>query len=340
MVGSSGLAALERCLARGGQQTLCAYIAHSFPRLRDWAEDLVQAVLQEVLEGARRASPGGVAFLIRAFEHEAALWRSQGVGEEQCWLRYLRRRVKWRAIDWLRQAEHRALVVLGNEDGSDTDQPQADLSDSRQLSPSAYHEEAGRRREQVLLLSDVLREFTDWCEEPGRRGGATMKELYERRVRGQGPSQIAAAMGLTRNTMDQTLKRAREWIMERIRRLDVDQSVFRTIFRGRADRQHEVSVPIMLSGPRTDAGKGSFGPPFQQEGADGLRQPPRQGAPVIRAIFCTFEDVLRFVVDEMGALCPSESRLEAYRRRPRSEELRDVRYHVEEGGCRLCQEAD
>ncbi|MCL6508920.1 MAG: hypothetical protein K6T59_18080, partial [Bryobacteraceae bacterium] len=154
-----------------------------------------------------------------------------------------------------------------------------------------------------LLLSDVLREFTAWCESSQRRGGPLMKELYERRVRGQEMAQIVQAMGLMRNSADQMLKRARDWVLERIRQRDVDQTVFQTILRGHA---HKCAVSVPIGG--------------------------------VRAEFNSFEDVLRFVVDEMGALCPDPLRVQKYAQNPNNEGFCDVRYHVEEAGCRHCRE--
>lgn len=51
----------------------------------------------------------------------------------------------------------------------------------------------------------------------------------------------------------------------------------------------------------------------------------------------SFGDVVRWVIDELGALCPSAARLAAYRVNPHAPEHHDVRYHVEEAGCRICR---
>lgn len=51
----------------------------------------------------------------------------------------------------------------------------------------------------------------------------------------------------------------------------------------------------------------------------------------------SFADVVRWVVEELGAMCPSAERLMAYRLRPEAPEYRDIHYHVEEAGCRLCR---
>lgn len=59
-------------------------------------------------------------------------------------------------------------------------------------------------------------------------------------------------------------------------------------------------------------------------------------------------DVLRLAVDELGSLCPSDTRWSAFEANPAAPEFADVRYHVRESrwyldlrpqdsGCRLCQ---
>ncbi|MCR4415324.1 MAG: hypothetical protein NUV77_23170 [Thermoguttaceae bacterium] len=53
--------------------------------------------------------------------------------------------------------------------------------------------------------------------------------------------------------------------------------------------------------------------------------------------FRAFADVVHWVIDELGAMCPSAERLAAYRLHPDAPEYRDVRYHVEEAACRLCR---
>ena len=51
----------------------------------------------------------------------------------------------------------------------------------------------------------------------------------------------------------------------------------------------------------------------------------------------SFTEVVRWVIDELGALCPSPERLRAYTADPQAAEHRDVRYHVEEAGCSICR---
>ena len=51
----------------------------------------------------------------------------------------------------------------------------------------------------------------------------------------------------------------------------------------------------------------------------------------------SFGDVVRFVIEELGAICPSPERLAAYAADPEASEFSDIRYHVREAGCRLCR---
>ena len=51
----------------------------------------------------------------------------------------------------------------------------------------------------------------------------------------------------------------------------------------------------------------------------------------------TFGDVVRWVVQELGALCPSQQRLLSWHHHPEDPSLQDVRYHVLEARCPICQ---
>ncbi|MGQ9574612.1 MAG: hypothetical protein ACUVUC_04790 [Thermoguttaceae bacterium] len=51
----------------------------------------------------------------------------------------------------------------------------------------------------------------------------------------------------------------------------------------------------------------------------------------------SFAEVAHWVIDELGALCPSPERLRAYYAHPQPGRDRDIRYHVEEAGCRICR---
>ncbi len=51
----------------------------------------------------------------------------------------------------------------------------------------------------------------------------------------------------------------------------------------------------------------------------------------------SFAEVVRWVIEELGALCPTAQRLAAYHAHPQAPEYHDVRYHVEEAGCPICR---
>ena len=51
----------------------------------------------------------------------------------------------------------------------------------------------------------------------------------------------------------------------------------------------------------------------------------------------SFSDVVHWVVEECGAMCPSPRRLAEYRENPQDKQFGDIRYHVEEAGCRICR---
>jgi len=292
----AGRDCLDAFLRQGGYERLRAYVARRFPRLADRADDLIQTALMELLEKEKH-NPAGRLFADRS--------GGSALEDDELWRRRLMQRIVGRALDALRRVEHVALSALAQDEEGAGD-ALSPRSDAAAVDPAVYAEEAERREEQVALLSDILREFVAWCEAPSRKGGTRMKELYERRVRGQEPGQIAAAMGMSRNAVDQTLKRAREWILDRIRQKDAHQSIFRTLLRGCPPRPIDVSVPLVG----------------------------------VRAVFHSFEDVLRFVVDDIGALCPSAERMENYWHNPSEEECADIRYHVQECRCRHCCERE
>jgi DNA-directed RNA polymerase specialized sigma24 family protein len=299
----AGRDCLDAFLRQGGYERLRAYVARRFPRLADRADDLIQIALTELLE-KEKDEP------VEPWTPSSEVIQ-EGYGDRSApeadrpWLPSLMKRIEGRALDALRRVEHVALSALAQDEEGAGD-ALSPRSDAAAVDPAVYAEEAERREEQVALLSDILREFVAWCEAPSRKGGTRMKELYERRVRGQEPGQIAAAMGMSRNAVDQTLKRAREWILDRIRQKDAHQSIFRTLLRGCPPRPIDVSVPLVG----------------------------------VRAVFHSFEDVLRFVVDDIGALCPSAERMENYWRNPSEEECADIRYHVQECRCRHCCERE
>ncbi len=284
------LFAIERNLTR-----LQAYLRKAFPNLKERVQDVVQEVLCEVL-GVLRSStePAGHSFeKIQTLLNRMDYYRRQGLSWEETWMRYMRRLLRWRAIDLLRAREFSCFESLTSqtpEDSSATQlEPQAEIAD-----PSIILGEEERRQRQVRLLSDIFREFVSWCESTAQ--GALKKEVYERRLRDQKPDMIARVLGLERNHVDQLIKRARDWIRERIERRDVHRSVFLTLHR---QARNSLSLPETTRFPN-------------------------------------FAEVLRFVINEMGALCPSEARLWQYRANPSHPGYHDVHYHVREAACRLC----
>lgn len=158
---------LEAQLTSAERDRLCAYAMRLFPRLSGMAEDLVHSAVEEML----RRGWG---------THGSQKIEAQGL---QALRPQLRKLIRWRAVDVLRTVERRALEELEGGSTSDSEGFCADPVDHRQLSPSALYDEKARRREQALLLSDVLREFTAWCESSQRRGGPLMKRLANGRPR-------------------------------------------------------------------------------------------------------------------------------------------------------------
>ena len=204
------------------------------------------------------------------------------------WTTYLARAAINAALSSLKREERGWFQTLADESADPA------LA-SAMPSPSAIADESDRRSRQTLLLSDILREYVTRCEEKQMQ---TQKEIYERRLHGQEPTQVAAEMGVSEDNVYQHLKRARDWIMDRIQQADVARSVFQTFLRPRRE------APVMSGLPD---------------------HVPRN-----------FHEVLQRVVHEAGVLCPSDERLTLYFTSPSEVELRDVRYHVEEAGCPLC----
>jgi DNA-directed RNA polymerase specialized sigma24 family protein len=285
----NSLFASERNLIR-----LQAYLRNVFPNLKERVQDVVQEVLCEVLsvfrpgsEQAEQSSEKLQALLNRLDDY-----RRQGLSWEETWMRYMRRLLRWRGIDLLRAREFSYFESMTSQTPDDSSatrvEPQAAIAD-----PSIILGEAERRQRQVRLLSDIFREFVSWCESNGQ---ALKKEVYERRLRDQKADEVARALGLGRNHVDQLIKRARDWIRERIEKRDVHRSVFLTLHR---QPRNSLSLPETTR-------------------------------------FSNFAEVLRFVINEMGALCPSETRLLQYRANPSHPDYHDVHYHVREAACRLC----
>ena len=276
---------------------IIAACVQAFPQLQGDVEDLFHEVLLEGLEKAR----------------------TEGFLPGQGWAAWLRWMIRNRALDRLRVRERELFSSWTQRQGT-CGQPE--VPDPSPL-PSSVVAEQERRQRQGLLLSQVLAEFTRWCET--RSDGFRMKTIYERRVRGESPEAIARELGLSRNTVDVTVKRAREWIYGRICQVDVDYTVFQTLHEGRtppADR----ALP----------GRGKKNsPPIR---------PPLVGAPLpggsVQNLPCShasLADVVHWVVTELGAFCPSPERLAAYAANPRASEYCDVHYHVQRAACRICQ---
>jgi DNA-directed RNA polymerase specialized sigma24 family protein len=204
-------AALEEFLEQK-QGMLVRFIEKKYPRLRDQAEDVVQQVLCEVLEHLHKESVIGQQLRMRLEE------RHQRLGDwGQVWSRYLFQLLSWRAVDVLRKWERKLVLSLA-------DAPTGWEPVASSLSPSTVLGEAQEHQRRIELLSDLLRGFCRWCE--SRRAGGQMKEVYERRLRGQEPSAIAQELRLPVNTVHQYLSRARAWLQEQVAQRDPRHSVF------------------------------------------------------------------------------------------------------------------
>jgi RNA polymerase sigma factor (sigma-70 family) len=193
-------------------ERLVDFLERNFSRLgRAGSEDLVQRVMIEALCKVRS---------------------EEGFQPDADWPAWLRWACKMRALDFLRCHERASLVAIASGSRGSV----GGVVEAREPhpSPSRVLLEAERRGRQTLVLSQVFREFCQRCEQ---RGMHQHKEVYERSLRGQKPDQIAAATGLTRNNVDQHLKRARDWILARVREEDVDRSLFATLHRQKGQRE-------------------------------------------------------------------------------------------------------
>lgn len=275
---------------------IIAACGRAFPQLQADVEDLFHEVLLEGLEKARR----------------------EGFLPGQGWAAWLRWMIRNRALDRLRVRERELFSSWTQRQGTSY---QPDVPDPSPL-PSRVVTEHERRQRQGVLLSQVLAEFTRWCE--ARADGFRMKTIYERRVRGESPEAIARDLGVSRNTVDVTVKRAREWIYGRICQVDVDYTVFQTLHEGR-------TPPADRAPPgRGEKNSPAVRPPVVRA------SPPRGSTEGVPSSPASLADVVHWVVTELGAFCPSPERLAAYRRTPHIPELEDVRYHVEVVKCKIC----
>lgn len=285
--------------ATQGKGPVLAYLVQAFPRLAEEAEDIFQAAFLEALEKVRQ----------------------EGFAPSEGWLAWFRWTCRNRALDRLRAGEREMFQRLFHQtsQGEEATSPVPDHAPG----PSTIVVEGERRARQGILLSQVLSDFCRWCE--ARPDGFRMKTIYERRLRSESAEEIARALGVSRNVVDVTVKRARTWIYERICRADVDRSVFATMHAGRGDAPRQ--APPQPHPPSRRNRPGEVRPnQFAAERVHVLPGNPPQ----------TLAEVVRWVVDELGALCPSRERLEAYSTAPDESSLEDVRYHVEVARCRIC----
>ncbi len=284
---------LDRAYAEYGHK-LKSFLEQGYPTLKreNLVDDVVQTVFSELLEALK----GGMRV-----EGSLSSW--------------LKQRAKWRATDLLRQRELLLFQELaGGEDAEEASTPLDPTG--REPPPDRGVLESERRTRQGLALSQILSEFASECER--LPAGYLRKTIYERALRGESPQAIAESLRLKRNTVDQHLKRARDWIVARIKQKDVNRSVFRTFFAG-SSTSPPPSPAIPSGGPQLGQASKAVGasPPTGRSG-------------------WTFEAVVRWVIEEMGALCPSSERLAAYLANPQSPEFIDVQYHVRQAGCCIC----
>jgi RNA polymerase sigma factor (sigma-70 family) len=290
--------------------SLTARLRLAFPRLESEAEDLVQEALLQTLDKVRK----------EPFQPEKG-WRA--------WLYAV---AKNRALDRLRRVELKLFEDLSTRNASTSGQGWQP-ADNR-VSPSERAAEKERRTRQGKMLSDILQEWCRHCETSSE--GLMHKEFFERLLRGQDYEVIKAVLdehmgkkgkgGISKNTLYQWRNRAHQWILDRVRQTDVNRSVFQTMLRPSNEKNSAVvsrSAPLLRKGKRSrGAVEASNHPP----------QPPRQPPNVTR-----FGDVVLWVIEEAGALCPSPERLERYSSQRSLTEFPDVQYHVEEANCQLCQ---
>ncbi len=241
-------------------------------------EDAVQTALAEVFARSAEFAPtvaGWGTYLCKVADNVAK--------------RIAKKRNRERELGWLQS--------LGGELEADVKDSPALRAVDKYGQPDDIAAEVERRGRQQLLLSDILEEYVMHCEQ---RGMQTQREIYERRQRGQEKKDIAAAMGVSLDNIDKYAQRARDWLNDRMKQVDVEKSVFQTFLRPTRD------VPLLPNSVPADV--------------------PRNG-----------HEVLMRVVNEFGALCPSDDRLARFEQQPQADEFSDLRYHIQEVPCLLCQ---
>jgi DNA-directed RNA polymerase specialized sigma24 family protein len=174
--------------------------------------------------------------------------------------------------------------------------------------------EQERRGRQGLLLSELLQEFCRECET--HRPLAIRKEVYERTCRGEDVNEIVAAMGLTCSQVFNERRAARDWLRGRILQVDVNRSVFATL--------HQLVYRDEEKEPSGRAAAEAVPVPARGSGLPGP-----EGQTVL--------DVVRWVIETARGFCPSPGRLLEWSRRRDANDLRDVRYHVVDIGCKACR---
>ena len=295
------------------------WLVRSFPRLRNDAEDILQSAYLELIQRVR----------------------IQGVSPGTNWETALRQLARQRAIDRLRSVEYRIFRQMtgGTDEDTETGEDMPQVSENvegRMPPPVAEVATRERRTRQGLLLSNVLEEFCSWCESVPSR--LVIREAYERSLRGQKPAEIAEAMGLPAVQVHSLLHQAREWVYERVKKHDVNRSVFLTLHR----RKKEDRPPEAPNVVRKQVCSPGRGLKDQFAGGKSLSEPPMAGenrADLPMPAFSTLADVVHWVIEELGAMCPSPGRLQDFAERPNAPEFRDVRFHVAVAQCKLCQAA-
>jgi len=244
--------------------------------------------------------------------------RKSGFQPRKDWWTWLRWLGSKRALDYLRLLEREAMESLSTpRDGSSGDGWQPAVHNT---TPSENLAQAERRGRQVTLMSNIFQEFCRHCETKNKN---PQKQAYERTLRGQKPVKIAKAMGISRSYVDVHVKRARDWFHSRIGQVDGNDSVLNTLrrlWRRTTPRARETRDPQ----PN----------PIDQQ-SDSIE--PNSARPRMPQ-FQSVGEVCHWVIEDLGGMCSSLERLAKYRQHPDSTELSDLRYHVQEAGCRLCGE--